>query len=156
MRSSRAGGRKPDRLSGARRPGRGRDETKTGHLPARTGTRRRNGWACILLIGLIGPAIAHAGRLRSRNLYREVRVPICGRVENDADAASRAGCAGPSQIIQKSSESLLTVRRGADYIRLTNEGGAPLATKKFASKSALREIQESRVSDTRTAPKPKA
>jgi hypothetical protein len=51
---------------------------------------------------------------------------------------------------------LLTVRRGADYIRLTNEGGAPLATKKFASKSALCEIQESRVSDTRTAPKPKA
>ncbi|SFP67911.1 hypothetical protein SAMN03159463_04697, partial [Mesorhizobium sp. NFR06] len=39
-----------------------------------------------------------------------------------------------------------------DYIRPTNEGGAPLATKKFASKSALCEIQESRVSDTRTAP----
>ena len=89
-------------------------------------------------------------------LYLDACVTICGRVENDADAASRAGCAGPSQIIQKSSESLLTVRRGADYIRLTNEGGAPLATKKFASKSALREIQESRVSDTRTAPKPKA
>jgi hypothetical protein len=75
---------------------------------------------------------------------------------DDADATSRAGLPGLSQIIQKSSESLLTVRRGADYIRLTNEGGAPLATKKFASKSALCEIQESRVSDTRTAPKPKA
>ncbi len=64
--------------------------------------------------------------------------------------------AGLSQKIQKSSKSLLTVWRGADYIRLTNEGGAPLATKKFASKSALCEIQESRVSDTRPAPKPKA
>ncbi|RWN47512.1 MAG: hypothetical protein EOS04_36345, partial [Mesorhizobium sp.] len=51
---------------------------------------------------------------------------------------------------------LLTLWMGADYIRLTNEGGAPLATKKFASRSALCEIQESRVSDTRTAPKPKA
>jgi hypothetical protein len=51
---------------------------------------------------------------------------------------------------------LLTVWIGGDYIRLTNEGGAPLATKKFASKTALREIQESRVSDTRTAPKPQA
>jgi hypothetical protein len=28
-----------------------------------------------------------------------------------------------SQKIQKSSKSLLTVRRGADYIRLTNDGG---------------------------------
>jgi hypothetical protein len=61
-----------------------------------------------------------------------------------------------SQKIQKSSKSVLTLRRGPDYIRLNNEGGAPLATKKFASKSALREIQESRVSDTRQAPKPKA
>ena len=95
-------------------------------------------------------------RFRPPNLYREALLPICGEVENDADATFRAGFAGPSQKIQKSSESLLTVRRGADYIRLTNEGGAPLATKKFASKSALREIQESRVSDTRTAPKPKA
>jgi hypothetical protein len=51
---------------------------------------------------------------------------------------------------------LLTVLVGGDYIRLTNEGGSPLATKKFASKPALCEIQESRVSDTRTAPKPKA
>ncbi|TGQ45929.1 hypothetical protein EN859_006210 [Mesorhizobium sp. M00.F.Ca.ET.216.01.1.1] len=54
-----------------------------------------------------------------------------------------------SQKIQKSSKSLLTLWTPPDYIRLTNEGGAPLATKKFASKSALCEIQESRVSDTR-------
>ncbi|AZV23692.1 hypothetical protein EN982_31080, partial [Mesorhizobium sp. M7A.F.Ca.CA.004.08.1.1] len=51
---------------------------------------------------------------------------------------------------------VLTVVVGGDYIRLTNEGGSPLATKKFASKPALSEIQESRVSDTRTAPEPKA
>jgi hypothetical protein len=56
----------------------------------------------------------------------------------------------------KTSNPLLTVCLGGDYIRLNNEGGSPLATKKFASKSALREIQESRVSDTRTAPEPKA
>jgi hypothetical protein len=61
-----------------------------------------------------------------------------------------------SQKNQKSSKSLLTLWTPPDYIRLTNEGGAPLATKKFASKSALREIQESRVSDTQQAPKPKA
>ncbi|MER8867371.1 hypothetical protein NKI19_27335 [Mesorhizobium sp. M0751] len=61
-----------------------------------------------------------------------------------------------SQKIQKSSKSLLTLWTPPDYIRLNNEGGAPLATKKFASKSALREIQESRVSDTQQAPKPKA
>ncbi|TPL37194.1 hypothetical protein FJ957_28770, partial [Mesorhizobium sp. B2-4-6] len=42
-----------------------------------------------------------------------------------------------SQKIQKSSKSVLTRRRRSDYIRPTNEGGAPLATKKFASKSAL-------------------
>ncbi|MGX9572835.1 hypothetical protein, partial [Mesorhizobium sp. f-mel] len=57
-----------------------------------------------------------------------------------------------SQKIQKRPKSLLTLWTPADYIRLTNEGGAPLATKKFASRSALCEIQESRVSDTRTAP----
>lgn len=57
---------------------------------------------------------------------------------------------------KKGRRSVLTVRGGGDYIRLNNEGGAPLATKKFASKTALREIQESRVSDTRTAPEPKA
>ncbi|PWJ93387.1 hypothetical protein C8D77_10152, partial [Mesorhizobium loti] len=28
----------------------------------------------------------------------------------------------------------MTVLVGGDYIRLTNEGGSPLATKKFASK----------------------
>jgi hypothetical protein len=61
-----------------------------------------------------------------------------------------------SQKIQKSSKSVLTVRVGADYIRLTNEGGAPLAARKFASEIALCEIQESRVSDTRTAPEPRA
>ncbi|WP_345892458.1 hypothetical protein [Mesorhizobium amorphae] len=61
-----------------------------------------------------------------------------------------------SQKIQKSSKSLLTLWTPPDYIRLNNEGGAPLATKKFASKSALRENQESRVSDTQKAPKPKA
>jgi hypothetical protein len=58
-----------------------------------------------------------------------------------------------SQKIQKSSKSLLTVRRGADYIRLNNEGGAPLATEEFAL--VLRN-QESRVSDTQPGPKPKA
>ncbi|TPL04355.1 hypothetical protein FJ938_16325 [Mesorhizobium sp. B2-4-14] len=61
-----------------------------------------------------------------------------------------------SQKVQKLGRVVLTVLVGGDYIRLTNEGGAPLATKKFASKTALSEIQESRVSDTRPAPKPKA
>jgi hypothetical protein len=31
----------------------------------------------------------------------------------------------------------LTVCRGGDYIRLTNEGGAPQAAKQFASRYAL-------------------
>ncbi len=35
----------------------------------------------------------------------------------------------------------LTVSEGGDYIRLNNEGGAPLATKKFASETALGEIK---------------
>ncbi|MER9658107.1 hypothetical protein NKJ26_32685, partial [Mesorhizobium sp. M0152] len=38
--------------------------------------------------------------------------------------------------VAKSSKTLneqLTVWFGGDYIRLTNEGGSPLATKKFAS-----------------------
>ena len=61
-----------------------------------------------------------------------------------------------SQKVQKLSEGVLTVWMSCDYIRLTNEGGSPLATKKFASVPALSEIQESRVSDTRTAPEPKA
>jgi hypothetical protein len=81
---------------------------------------------------------------------------------DDTRAAARAvgyrksGSKNSSQKIQKSSKSVLTPRVPPDYIRLTNEGGAPLATKKFASKSALCEIQESRVSDTREAPEPKA
>jgi hypothetical protein len=50
-------------------------------------------------------------------------IPIQGEAETGGDATSRAGLAGPSQKIQKSSESLLTVRRGPDYIRLTNDGG---------------------------------
>jgi len=62
----------------------------------------------------------------------------------------------PHQKSKKERSWLLTVWSGGDYIRPTNEGGAPLATKKFASKSALYEIQESRVSDTRTGPKPKS
>ena len=61
-----------------------------------------------------------------------------------------------SQKVQKHEFMVLTVWLGGDYIRLTNEGGAPLAAKQFASEKALVRIQESRVSDTRTAPKPKA
>jgi hypothetical protein len=61
-----------------------------------------------------------------------------------------------SQKVQKLLHGVLTVWMCGDYIRLTNEGGSPLATKKFASVPALSEIQESRVSDTRTAPEPKA
>ena len=61
-----------------------------------------------------------------------------------------------SQKVQKHVCWLLTVLVGGDYIRLTNEGGAPLAAKQFASEKALVRIQESRVSDTRTAPEPKA
>lgn len=61
-----------------------------------------------------------------------------------------------SQKIQKISKSVLTPEQAADYIRLTNEGGAPLATKEFAPNTALAEIQESRVSDTLQAPKPKS
>jgi hypothetical protein len=38
-----------------------------------------------------------------------------------------------SQKVQKHDEVLLTVLVGGDYIRLTNEGGAPLAAKQFAS-----------------------
>ena len=71
------------------------------------------------------------------------------------------GCGGdgvePSQIVQKSWNRLLTLWEAPDYIRLTNEGGAPLASKKFASTTVVsEEIQESRVSDTRLGPKPKA
>jgi hypothetical protein len=35
--------------------------------------------------------------------------------------------------VQKHDGWLLTVLVGGDYIRLTNEGGAPLAAKQFAS-----------------------
>jgi hypothetical protein len=38
-----------------------------------------------------------------------------------------------SQKVQKHHRWLLTVLVGGDYIRLTNEGGAPLAAKQFAS-----------------------
>jgi hypothetical protein len=55
------------------------------------------------------------------------------------------GKLGPSQKVQKTSRSVLTVWRGAAYIRLTNEGGAPLATNKFA---LVGRNPESRVSDT--------
>ena len=76
---------------------------------------------------------------------------------NFSQANSRISHRGyPHEKSKKHLRWLLTVLLGGDYIRLTNEGGAPLATKKFASKTALREIQESRVSDTRTAPEPKA
>jgi hypothetical protein len=44
-------------------------------------------------------------------------------VHNGADATFLAGLPGPSQKIQKSSKSLLTLWRGPDYIRLTNDGG---------------------------------
>jgi hypothetical protein len=38
-----------------------------------------------------------------------------------------------SQKVQKLWVGVLTVWIGGDYIRLTNEGGAPLAAKQFAS-----------------------
>jgi hypothetical protein len=81
------------------------------------------------------------------------------------DPAAAAGAVGyrkwrlknSSQKIQKSSKSMLTRRGRSDYIRPTNEGGAPLAAEKFASTTALAEqIQESRVSDTRRARKAQA
>ena len=61
------------------------------------------------------------------------------------DPRAAAGAAGYrkwrpenlSQKIQESSKSVLTHRGSSDYIRPTNEGGAPLATKKFASRFAL-------------------
>jgi hypothetical protein len=61
-----------------------------------------------------------------------------------------------SQKIQKSSKSVLTVREAADYIRLINEGGAPLATKKFASEIALRRKSREPRERHSTGPKPKA
>ncbi len=53
----------------------------------------------------------------------------------------------PGKNFVEARKTALTGWEGGAYIRLTNEGGAPLATKKFASVSALDEIQESRVSD---------
>lgn len=40
---------------------------------------------------------------------------------------------GLTQKVQKTLAAVLTPGTTPDYIRLTNEGGAPLATKKFAS-----------------------
>jgi hypothetical protein len=51
------------------------------------------------------------------------RNPHMKEVRSETDAAFQAGLRGPSQKIQKSSKSLLTLRRGPDYIRLTNDGG---------------------------------
>lgn len=51
-----------------------------------------------------------------------------------ASAASCWCCVLLSQKIQKRRKRSLTVWEGGAYIRLNNEGGAPLATKKFASK----------------------
>jgi len=82
--------------------------------------------------------------------------PVLSPVPLGQPAIDKARPKFLSQKVQKLSNGVLTVWIGGDYIRLTNEGGAPLATKKFASKTALCEIQESRVSDTRTAPKPQA
>ena len=82
--------------------------------------------------------------------------PVSSFVPLGQPAIDKASPKFLSQKVQKLSNGVLTVLVGGDYIRLTNEGGAPLATKKFASRSALCEIQESRVSDTRTAPEPKA
>ncbi|MDG4879129.1 hypothetical protein P9273_29045, partial [Mesorhizobium sp. WSM4935] len=62
---------------------------------------------------------------------------------DDPRAAARAvgyrksGSKKSSQKIQKSSKSVLTRRASSDYIRPTNEGGAPLAAEKFASMCAL-------------------
>ncbi|MEO9613322.1 MAG: hypothetical protein RIC34_17795 [Parvibaculum sp.] len=62
-----------------------------------------------------------------------------------------AAVSAVSQKIQKSWISLLTLGAAADYIRLTNEGGAPLATKEFALVTGN---QESRESDTQPGLKP--
>jgi hypothetical protein len=84
---------------------------------------------------------------------RQIGIPS---VPLGQSAIDRSGPKFLSQKLQKHCRCVLTVVECGDYIRLTNEGGSPLATKKFASKLALSEIQESRVSDTRTAPEPKA
>jgi len=103
-----------------------------------------------LLLALVSNGNAAAiGLLRGRP-------PVSTRVPLGQPAIDKAPPKFLSQKVQKLWQGVLTVLVGGDYIRLTNEGGAPLATKKFASKTALSEIQESRVSDTRTAPKPQA
>jgi hypothetical protein len=61
---------------------------------------------------------------------------------NKAHSAQREGkplfwttnlaCDGHVKKIKKLPKSLLTPEGAAAYIRLTNEGGAPLATRKFA------------------------
>ncbi len=56
-----------------------------------------------------------------------------------------------SQKIQKSWISPLTLCGCGAYIRLTNEGGTPLAALRFG---LVGEIIESRVSDTRPGPEP--
>jgi hypothetical protein len=68
--------------------------------------------------------------------------------------AAPARAPGPlSQKIQKSSRPVLTLRAAADYIRLTNEGGAPLATRKFALEFGKSREPRERHS---TGPKPKS
>jgi len=60
------------------------------------------------------------------------RLPCCPRSVGAAgyrQAGSETSVAKSS----KTSNGLLTVWSCGDYIRLTNEGGSPLATKKFAS-----------------------
>jgi len=62
-----------------------------------------------------------------------------------------------SQKIQKTSFSLLTLWRAADYIRLTNDGGGA-ASEERSSLLTFEKVgpnQESRVSDTRPAPSQK-
>lgn len=59
--------------------------------------------------------------------------------------------------VQESWIVLLTGWDGGAYIRLNNEGGAPLAGREFVSAKAFLEvIQESRLGDTRRGPEPKA
>jgi hypothetical protein len=62
-----------------------------------------------------------------------------------------------SQNIQKSSKTLLTPKRAADYIRLTNDGGDAAGDNevRFRVQPKVGENQESRVSDTQPGPKRK-
>ncbi|TPM98092.1 hypothetical protein FJ977_14065 [Mesorhizobium sp. B2-1-3A] len=99
-------------------------------------------------------ALVSTGNAAAIGLLRG-RLLVLSTVPLGQSAIDRAPPKFLSQKVQKLWNVVLTVLVGGDYIRLTNEGGAPLATKKFASKTALCEIQESRVSDTRTAPKPR-